>query len=46
MNEGTSEAQVFFWEEAHPWLSGLSRDPEEDSIDETMRYSLDELRFS
>ena len=44
MNEETIETQAS-WEELHPWLSWLTQQDEDDSIDEVIRYTLDELRF-
>ena len=45
MNEETQQTEES-WEESHPWLSDLTRPDEEDSLDEVIRYTLDELRFS
>ena len=45
MNEETKETQEL-WEETHPWLSELTQPEEEDSLDEVIRYTLDELRFA
>ena len=46
MNEETLETQTS-WEESHPWLSKLTaKEDEEDSLDEVIRYTLDELRFA
>ena len=45
MNEETKEAE-FSWEESHPWLSMLTKQDEDDSVDEVIRYTLDELRFA
>lgn len=45
MNEETEQTEES-WEESHPWLSDLTRRDEEDSMDEVIRYTLDELRFS
>ena len=45
MNEDTQQTEES-WEESHPWLSQLTRQDEEDSLDEVIRYTLDELRFS
>ncbi len=45
MNEETMEAQIS-WEESHPWLSRLTEQDEEDSLDEVIRYTLDELRLA
>ena len=46
MNDETQEAQEL-WEESHPWLSALTAEQDEDdSIDEVIRYTLDELRLA
>lgn len=45
MNEETKEKQAA-WEETHPWLPKLTKQDEEDSVDEVIRYTLDELRFA
>lgn len=46
MNEETMETQTS-WEESHPWLSRLTaQQDEEDSLDEVIRYTLDELRLA
>ena len=45
MNEETKETQKS-WEESHPWLSKLTQQGEDDSLDEVIRYTLDELRFA
>ena len=45
MNEEAKETQEL-WEETHPWLSELTQPEEEDSLDEVIRYTLDELRFA
>ncbi len=44
MNDETMETQESSWEEAHPWLASPKDD--EDSVDEVIRYTLDELRFA
>lgn len=44
MNEETMETQAPSWEESHPWL--VSPEDDEDSVDEVIRYTLDELRFA
>ena len=48
MNEETTTpaATEPTWEESHPWLSKLTALDEEDSVDEVIRYTLDELRFA
>ncbi len=45
MNEETRET-LELWEESHPWLSELTQQDEEDTVDEVIRYTLDELRFA
>ena len=45
VNEETKETQVS-WEESHPWLSVLTKQDEDDSVDEVICYTLDELRFA
>lgn len=45
MNEETKETQES-WESAHPWLSKLTQRDEDDSVDEVIRYTLDELRLA
>lgn len=34
------------WAESHPWLSLTVESEEEDTVDEVIRYTLDELRFA
>ncbi len=46
MNQETLEKQLSAWMEAHPWLSQLTAAEEEDSVDEMVRYALDELRLA
>ncbi len=48
MNEETTTpvATEPSWEESHPWLSKLTAQDEEDSVDEVIRYTLDELRLA
>ncbi len=45
MNEETKET-LESWEESHPWLSTLTNQDEDDSVDEVIRYTLDELRLA
>ena len=46
MDQETREAQAPLFSESHPWIT-LNTDPEEeDSVDEVIRYTLDELRFA
>ena len=40
------QVQAPSWEEAHPWLSERTVREEGDSIDEVIRYTLDEIRFA
>ena len=45
MNDETQET-LALWEASHPWLSSLTQQDEDDSLDEVIRYTLDELRFA
>ena len=45
MNDDQNETQLS-WEESHPWLSSLTKQDEDDSLDEVIRYTLDELRLA
>ena len=46
MDQEARETQAPLFEESHPWIT-LRADPEEeDSVDEVIRYTLDELRFA
>ena len=45
MNEETKETQATR-EESHPWLCRLTSQDEDDSLDEVIRYTLDELRLA
>ncbi len=45
MNEETNETQAS-WEFSHPWLSSVTQQDEDDSVDEAIRYALDELRLA
>ena len=45
MNEETQETQES-WGDSHPWLSGITKQDENDSVDEVIRYTLDELRLA
>ena len=44
MNQETTETQTLSWTEEHPWLSVSTED--EDTVDEVIRYTLDELRIA
>ena len=46
MNQDVQETQTQSWEESHPWLSQWTNQEEEDSVDEVIRYTLDELRLA
>ena len=46
MNGDTNETQAPSWEETHPWLSQLTAAQDDDSVDEVIRYTLDELRLA
>ena len=46
MNEDVNEAPVSSWEDLHPWLSHEVADGDDDSLDEVIRYTLDEIRFA
>ena len=46
MNEDTREAQAPLREESHPWLSRIPSAEEDDSLDEVIRYTLDEMRLA
>ncbi len=46
MDQDNRETQAPLFEESHPWIA-LKADPEEeDSLDDVIRYTLDELRFA
>ena len=45
VNEGTKEP-IESWVDSHPWLSHLTKKDEDDSVDEVIRSTLDELRFA
>ncbi len=44
MNEETKDTQES-WEASHPWLSLQEQADGDDSLDEVIRYTLDELRL-
>lgn len=44
--ETAPETQELTWAEEHPWLAQMAQAEEEDSVDEVIRYTLDELRFA
>ncbi len=45
MNGEAAETQVS-WEYDHPWLSEVTMQEDDDSLDDVIRYTLDELRFT
>lgn len=40
-----NDEQTLSWEESHPWIAQISTQ-EKDSIDEVLRYTLDEIRLA
>ena len=46
MNQDAQETQLQLWEDFHPWLVQSSEPEDEDSVDEVIRYTLDELRLA
>lgn len=46
MNQDSTDNQTLSWEASHPWISGQADSEEEDSVDEVIRYTLDELRLA
>ena len=45
MNLETADTQTRSFAEFHPWLV-QTEEPEDDSVEEVIRYTLDEIRFS
>ena len=45
MNEEKQESQTA-WKGSHPWISDVTKQDGDDSVDEVIRYTLDELRFA
>ena len=45
MEETNNEKQNISWMEAHPWLT-INDSGDEDSVEEVIRYTLDELRLA
>lgn len=45
MNQETADTQTRSYLEFHPWLVRTA-EPEEDTVEEVIRYTLDEIRFS
>jgi len=46
MDQETRETQAPLFEASHPWITLKTEQEEEDSVDEVIRYTLDELRFA
>ena len=46
MNQEKSETQEATWSDEHPWLAQMATVEVVDSVDEVIRYTLDELRFA
>ena len=46
MDQETREAQAPLFEESDPWITLKAEAEEDDSLDEVIRYTLDELRFA
>ncbi len=46
MNQEKSETQEATWADEHPWLAQMATVEDDDSVDEVIRYTLDELRFA
>ena len=46
MNEDAKETQESSWDENNPWLSHQTAAEDDDSVDEVIRYTLDELRLA
>lgn len=44
--EAAAETQELTWAEEHPWLAQIVTMDDEDSVDEVIRYTLDEIRFA
>jgi hypothetical protein len=46
MDQETKDTQTPLFEESHPWIALMANAGEEDSVDEVIRFTLDELRFA
>ena len=46
VTEEAQETHVSAWAEEHPWLALVAATEDEDSVDEVIRYTLDELRLA
>ena len=45
MHQEAAEAQEVSFMDSHPWLE-LKPEQEDDSVEEVIRYTLDEIRFA
>lgn len=45
MNDETMETRAQTWEDDHPWISLMACSADDDTLDEVICYTLDELRF-
>ena len=45
MNQETAETREMTFAESHPWLV-LAAEQEDDSVEEVIRYTLDEIRYA
>lgn len=46
MNEESTETQDITFRDSHPWLLLQQAEQEEESVDEVIRDTLEELRFA
>ena len=46
MDQETKDTQASLFEESHPWITLMANAEGEDSVDEVIRFTLDELRFA
>ena len=46
MDQDNREMQAPLFEGSHPWITLAANAEEDDSVDEVIRYTLDELRFA
>ena len=46
MEQEALDLQEPSWSEAHPWLSPALDDGEGDTVEEVIRYTLDEIRLA
>ena len=45
MSQETAETLTTTFAESHPWLA-LTAEQEDDSVEEVIRYTLDEIRYA